>query len=340
MSRFLIGLIALTFAQSFARADTVTERSGREWEGTLEAIEDSVLVFRTPGGQTVRVPRSAIEKVAFGRGVVTPARPTVLDRAGRPELAVFGTCYGALNGIFLATVADFGADGTVLSALAGGATGFYVPWNWSSTRSVSNARASYIAFGGSWGMWQGIGWPYVLFDDPSGKGALVAGMVTGASGTLVATYVTERHNVSSGDYEMMSSMAGWTSAYGLWGAILAEADGRRVVFGSILAAGDLGVLTGLYLARRVEISTDRVRLINLGGGLGALAGTATVFLANVDDGRTALSAVMGGATAGLIVGWLTTRDYDKPTGVGSIRFGPTLVGSTRPVPGISMGFVF
>ena len=310
MKHFIASLLAGLLLSSASLGDTVVERGGREWDGTVTADNDTSVVIRTDDGLEIRLPRDRVARVDYSEASAADA-PRRVERSGRVELALFGTGYGVTNGLFLTGLVDGGEDMSAVSMLVGGAAGFAVPWIWSRDHDVSEARATLIGFSGSWGMWQGMGWPFVFGDDVSTNGVLIPGMIGGAAGILASGIVSSGRNLSQGDVELVTSLPGWTSVYWLWIAVLSGADDGRFILGSTLAAGNVGILAGAALASRVEYSRGDVRLINTGGLLGALTGGAAIALANVDDGKTALSVVMIGSLVGTAVAWKLVSPGDN-----------------------------
>jgi hypothetical protein len=217
----------------------------------------------------------------------------------------------------------------------------YVPWTWSKTRPVSDARASLISFAGSWGMWQGMGWMNALQENPSYDAVVTTGLITGGAGILATAALTGKHNISAGDGTLITTTPAWSSAYWLWVMILTGTENGRFVLGTTLAAGDAGVIAGALLANRIEVSQGRVRLANLGGIVGGLVGGAVLALSNVDSPKTGVSIVMTGATLGLAAGWRLTNSYDRPnTAMSRLQVAPLLAAGNHPVRGIQAAYAF
>ena len=83
-----------------------------------------------------------------------------------------------------------------------------------------------------------------------------------------------------------------------------------------------------------------MRLINLGGILGALTGGAVVALANIDDAKPAFSIVMAGATLGMGVAWrgVTRGGGASDRGRSHLQVGPAIIGGRAS--GIGLRYVF
>jgi hypothetical protein len=221
-------MFVLLLMASLAGGDVIVEESGRRWTGEIIESTAHSVVIRTDDGLEVRIARDRIAKIIRSDREGAPQERQVERRVsyvddGRVELAVWGTGYGIFNSILLTSLADGGGDAYVIAMLTGGAVGFATPWIWSKKRDVSDGRAALMTFGGSWGMWQGLGWPYVLADNPRSKSVIVPGVLAGATGIATSGFLTSRYDVSAGDADLIRSVPGWTSAYWLWISILSGA---------------------------------------------------------------------------------------------------------------------
>lgn len=137
--------------------------------------------------------------------------------------------------------------------------------------------------------------------------------------------------------------ASYTASAAIWGGVLAGftagaviPEGGRRTEDSILTAGigyNVGVLGGILSAAQVAPSTTRVRLIDLSGLSGALVlGGGYAALAHGGEPRVAMALTAGGASTGLVVGWLATRGMAQDNSAGpmpSVVVQPTIT----PVPG-------
>jgi hypothetical protein len=352
MTRFTGSLLVVLIAACAVFADTVTEVSGKQWDGTIVSVDDSSVLIRLDGGLELTIPRSRIDSMSYSNAasasMTTPTPATTIstfDRSGRVELTVWGTGYGITNGVFTAILLDAGADGGVLASLVGGSVGFATPWIWSKYRNVSDARATLMTFGGSWGMWQGIAWPFVLSENFDGDGHLLSGMIGGAAGLLGTGMLTANSNISSGDAELITSFPGWTSLYWMWISVVSGIDDGTFLLGSTLVAGDVGILAGAALAQHVDFSRGDVRLINLGGLLGALVGGSAIILADISEPKMAYTTVMLGSLIGSgFAWWALSPNSQTADALPTIEIAPTLVRSPedylRSLPAMGMRIRF
>jgi hypothetical protein len=354
MTHVMCYMAALLAVAGMAFADTVTELSGRQWSGTIVSTNDSTVVIRLDDGLELSIPRARVRTTEYNaeqpRSGPTTSPPAtsvpIYDQSGRVELSVWGTAYGLYNGALAAVLLDGNEDAVILAMLAGAATGFYVPWTWSRTHNVSEARATLMNFGGTWGMWQGFGWPLALVDDDEyEKGIIVSAMVGGAVGLLSAGHLTADTDISRGDAELVRTFPIWSSIYVSWLMNLVGVNNERVMLSSILAAGDVGILLGASVARRVEYTRGDVRLMNLGGLLGALVGGSVVVLTDISNEKAIFSTIMIGSTAGIGVAWrLLTPVSSTAEALPSIELAPTLVRSPedylRSLPAMGMRIRF
>ena len=96
---------------------------------------------------------------------------------------------------------------------------------------------------------------------------------------------------------------------------IADTEDHGALFGSILAAMNVGIIGGAFLADGVDISRGRVLLINTGGGLGLLLGAGVDVLIEGDgvSQSAIMTSMLIGAGAGLaLTSWLT-RNWDAPS---------------------------
>jgi hypothetical protein len=324
--RHIHTLLAVLLLCGAASADLVTARDGREWKGTLTSVRDTMLVFQKDGDGELILPRSQIEKIVFPEFVMTSSGRRTVDRSGRVELAVYGTTAGIVDGFMLSAILEPGDVASSALSLAGGIAGFAGSWSWSRSRSVSDSRAWLMTYMGSWGMWQGIGWPLTLADDPSHKVFLATGMLGQAVGVIASGIISADDDIPAGDVTLITSLPGWTSIYWLYTAAMLDIRNEKTILGTTLMAGNVGILAGAMLARRMDVSRTKVRLTNIGGTLGAVAGGLVLATVNVENGRVASSILMGTTTAGMLLAWrMSNGGGTSEVSSSTFEMSPTMV---------------
>jgi hypothetical protein len=279
-------------------------------------------------------------------GVMSPLRSP-----GRAVLAVNGALFGAYAA-FSVQRASGSDDPRVLYPLLALGTGvglggaLLVADEW----DVGTGHAWYLAAGAWWGAASGIfianGVPITPLSDRYAWG--VGG---GLAGITLATVGLSRGRIDEGSAALTHSGA----ALGLFVGGLAElasvgsttAPTPYTGMGYGTAIGLLGAGT---LATFVQTTPSRVFLVDLGAGLGALAGAAAAspfLFGNVTEGNTRafLGATFAGTLAGGAVAFFATRERTRtpPKAPAALRLLPTAGVITTsatpngPVPAYGIG---
>ncbi len=251
-------------------------------------------------------------KVLFKRG-------SLLDHSGRTNLLIFSGYYGIWLGI--ATPIALKADSPQLFALGlilGAPLSVYTASALSRDHSVTKAKATMISLGGHLGTWQGLGWAGL--DDMEDNHSVIAiGEISGLAGIVSANYLSNRIEFTEGHASIMSSGLNWGLWYGLVFSTVAKDD---EALRDMLIGSDIAVVSAGFLAKNSQASSSRIRLINLAGILGTVAGFGVDMLFQVDNSEAAMAIAGTGGIAGLIAGAKMTKDYDKDRGLTSLR--PTI----------------
>jgi hypothetical protein len=251
------------------------------------------------------------------------------SRAGRTELMVWSTLYGAWVGVAVPLLLD--ADGPEpygLGLLLGAPGGFVLGRMYARSRPLSEGQARAITFGGTWGTWQGFGWAEVFdigrrterlcpepglpcYDVEVGDntaervGAALAGGLTGiAAGALLS-----RRQISNGLAATVNYGALWGTWFGLATGLLTDLEDDDLLAAALIGA-NAGLLTGALLGPRWRLSRNRARLISLAGLAGGLAGGGIDLLLRIDDEKTAILIPLATSVGGLAFGAWATRDFD------------------------------
>jgi len=283
-------------------------------------------------------------------GVTSPPRSQ-----GRAIFAVNGALFGA----YVAYSIQFASgsnDPRVLYPLLTLGTGIglgsaiLVSEEW----DVSTGAAWYLAAGAWWGAGAGIlianGPPGLPSGDP-----YTWGVVGGLGGLTLATVALTRKTIDEGGAALTHSGAGLGFVVGGLSEFFYK--GSTVI--RPYAGSGYGTAVGLLgagaTAEFVRVSPSRVLLIDLGAGLGGLAGAAgasPLVFQNVTQASTRgfVAATLGGTLIGGGVGWLLTRGdgkasknawlpFDVMPSAGIIGESPTPKGSV-PAYGMGLGGSF
>lgn len=256
---------------------------------------------------------------------VSPAPPALAadkDTSGRPQALVLTTGFGLYQGIALSLLLDdhglMPGDDDEALLLASGLTlattglGFGLGWWVTEEYGVSEAQSGLFTSTTLWVALNGISGGLGLGLDDADEliwNTLISGWTGQALGILLAANVDR----TAGQISLMNTVATWTGAeavlaQGIFGV---EPGANYVTWPTLLA--DIGLLVGIYLARDVDISRGRARLLDLGAFAGALAGPAALFMVWGPEENLRewyLSAMAIGIPVGIGVAWHLTRDLD------------------------------
>ncbi len=273
-------------------------------------------------------------------------------RSGRVELQVWTTLYGLWLGV--AVPAAFGADGPEaygVGLLIGGPAGFLTGLGLARSRELSDGQARAITLGGTWGTWQGFGWAEVLdigegltcdgdvcTSESSSEETFTAMIVGGIAG-IVTGALLSRKDISQGVATTVNFGALWGTWFGFAAGYLADLEDDNLMAATLLG-GDAGLLGTMILAPRWNMSRNRVRLISIAGVIGGLSGAGVDLIVQPDDDKVAVAIPMATSALGLLIGAVTTRNYDAQSGGGDdadaalLRFehGRFALGAPAPVP--------
>jgi hypothetical protein len=250
----------------------------------------------------------------------------------------WGATYGAWLGIAVPLIA--GADDPApfgIGLLAGTPAGFLAARAWAGAVRPTEGQTRAITFGGSWGTFQALGWAEALnlssrtevvfcAEDPSvpcyeyeevnGKARVAAAVVGGLAGIATGA-VLARKPIPAGTAAAVTSSALWGTWFGWSLSSIAGLD-DDVLLGSTLVAGNAALAGSAALAPGWRMTESRMRLIDLGGLIGGLAGFGVMLIAQPDDEKVAIALPMLGSAAGLIAGVQLTREraFDAGDGAG------------------------
>jgi hypothetical protein len=252
------------------------------------------------------------------------------ERPGRTELILFGATHGAWLGIAVPLMfrseepAAYG-----LGLLVGAPAGFLAARAYANAFQPTEGQARAITFGGTWGTWQGFGWGEVLdigserYYEPcppespnlpcgyvdSQPEARVTVAVLGGLAGIATGAILARKPITAGTAAAVGSGGLWGTWFGFAGGIVAGLEDDALL-ASTLVMGNAGLVALGIAAPAWHTTEGRVRLVNVGGVIGALAGAGIVLIAQPDDEKVLMAIPLATSVAGLVAGVQLTRDRD------------------------------
>lgn len=252
------------------------------------------------------------------------------ERSGRTELILWGTTYGAWLGIAVPLALDAdGPEAYGVGLLVGAPLAFLVSRAFVEHRHPTVGQSRAVTFGGSWGTYQGLAWSEVLdlgerreigYCPPESPGMcyeshytdekvrILSSVVGGLAGIGVGGMLAQKP-ITAGTAAAVSSAALWGTWAGLALGVIGGAEDDALLTTTLLA-GNGALVAAALGAPRAELAESRVRLVNVGGIIGGLAGLGVLLIAQPDDEKVAISIPLLGSAIGLGVGIATTADRD------------------------------
>lgn len=242
---------------------------------------------------------------------------------GRVELQVFSTLYGLWLGV--AVPAAFGAEGSEaygIGLLVGGPAGFLAGHGLARSRDFTVGQARAIAYGGLWGTWQGFGWSEVLdlgeglecqgdvCVSDGGPEERFAGMVLGGLAGIGIGLALSGRTITDGVATSATLGSLWGTWFGFSLGFIGDLRDDDLIASSLLV-GNAGLFASALIASRENMSRNRARLISIAGVIGGLAGGGIDLIASPDDDDVLVAIPLVGSIAGLTIGTLATRDFDR-----------------------------
>lgn len=216
-------------------------------------------------------------------------RGSVIDRSGYTDLMIFAGYYGIWFGIatpYAIGGEDVSAEAVAAGFILGPALSIVIANAVTGGKSISEADADMASLGGWFGTWQGLGWSGVAELD--GQNCLQLGLVGGLAGIGLSAAYNSAVQPSEGYASLMFSSVWWGAWLGLVGA---AASGAEDPLPASLLGSDVLLMATAAAARDTGMTKKRVRLMNLGGVLGAFAGSGVCVLAHIEDGEAAAAVV-------------------------------------------------
>jgi hypothetical protein len=234
---------------------------------------------------------------------------SMFDQSGRTDLLIFSGYYGTWLGI--ATPLFFEADNPApygLGLLVGGPLSLLITSSLTKDAEISEGKANIISLGGNLGTWQGLGWASI--GDNEANNVVGISELSGLGGIALAILLTSQVDFSEGHAALTSSGLQWGAWFGLVFAAIADHEDEDLLRDMLIGSDVLILGTGIA-AKGVQMSESRVRLINLGGVLGTIAGLGLDLIIQPDDASTALAVAGTGSVAGLAIGASLTKNIDQ-----------------------------
>ncbi len=260
------------------------------------------------------------------RGVMSP-----LHSPGRAVLAVNAGLFGGYvaYSIQRTTGSD---DPRVLYPLLALGTGvgiggaLLVSEEW----DVGTGDAWFLAAGAWWGATSGVLIANGLHIQPL-TDRYAWGIGTGLGGLGLATFALTRSKMDEGDAVLTHSGAAIGMFVGGIGELLYRGNTDNLPYTGGGYGAAAGLLAAGSLAVAVQVSPSRVMLVDLGAGLGALAGAAAaspLIFQDITETKTRgfLAATLGGTVLGGGLAWFLTRESWKPKEAGWLPPGEPVAG--------------
>ncbi len=235
---------------------------------------------------------------------------------GRGRLVLWSSLYGIWLGV--ATDVMFRIDNgrqIVLAPLIGMAAGLVLSLQLTSNEPVTTGQAWTIITGFDYGTINGALWAAAF--DASSKGVVGTALTSGFAATAAGLAVADATHPSAGDIELVRSALLWGGLAGFLSVAAfspgPDLSGPHAALGSAIAM-DAGFVLGIGLARRLELSRNRVLVLDAGALAGGLTGLAVAWMASSDNGpsrRAWTGATLGGLAAGIVLAAIATRDMDR-----------------------------
>lgn len=249
---------------------------------------------------------AAAESAAAG----APGDARGLDRSGRSRLVLASAVYGIWAGIAFDILADV-EDGrmVVLPPMLGLAAGLGASIYATRSGEITAGQAWAVITGLDYGTYSGLLWSAAADSDE--ERVFGTALATGVAGGLIGV-LAARFRPAQGSVELVRSGGLWGTATTAMLALMSSNISDTGVFTMLAAGMDLGLLGGGLLATQVNVSRDRMLLIDTGAITGLLFGLGTTWLiAGIDDNRQAIGAGgLAGLLAGIAIAVVLTQDMD------------------------------
>jgi hypothetical protein len=235
------------------------------------------------------------------------------DRAaGQRTLALYGGLYGFTAGMAVSGYEDGNA---AIAGLLGGGAGVGAAYLLNRGR-LSSVEASTIAWSGAWLALAGgivVDLSGIGTSTPEGvtRGVAVGGLLGTGAGLLLANNIEP----TAGDVALINSLGLYGTATSLMIAVgLAPVEVEGYSLNALLGAG-VGLGAGMLAAQRLEVSSRRMRWVDLGAALGMATPWVLVYPVVADGTSQGDEQTVGvisalGVLGGAYLAWRLTEDMD------------------------------
>ncbi|MCA9678164.1 MAG: hypothetical protein KC464_24265, partial [Myxococcales bacterium] len=197
--------------------------------------------------------------------------------AGRGALAFHLAGYGAVVGFALIDPRDQnnGAGaGVLLGGLAGGLGGYFLArradLDMAEARTLGSLTSWGEVIGGLIGDAAGADLDHDGIDEEDPLSTVVGASIGGGLGLIAGEVLRRRGGVTSGDVALIDSLAGMGVIGGLsMGALMQPSEGEGYSINAAFGAAG-GVVVGLYLGNKHDVSVRRMLRVDLWAGAGAV----------------------------------------------------------------------
>jgi hypothetical protein len=301
-----------------AAIDRLADNPNAPWSATVSRLCRRILHMPAANVAPPRV-----------QAAVEPRRDKSVQE-GRGRLVLWSSLYGLWLGI--ATDLMFDIDNErliILPPLLGMGAGLGVSLALTSGVPISAGQAWTIITGLDYGSFNGALWAGSF--DLASKGVIGTTVASSVAATSIAIAVADAKSPSAGAVEVVRSSLLWGTVGGALGlAALAPSSGvdEHTALRSIAVTMDLSFALGLVLAHKVNVSRNRVLIIDAGAIGGTLTGLGLVWLASGDpndSGRAIAAGGLLGLLAGIgVAAYFTSGMDDHDAGGASISGPPGL----------------
>jgi hypothetical protein len=302
--------------------------------------------FRDAAAGNLKLARSRLWEIAArwpghpaearAEALLDRLRPRATGRRGPSNVArgefVFGTTLGGISvAANLCAAIECSSDreyAGVYTLTVGGALVLSLA---ASRKGIHQGEAQLYNSAQTWGAWNAL-----LVNDgfPESGGRASVAIALQLGGLAAGIGAWQAWRPTQGDVALTNTFLLWGTVMTLYAHLAAEEDPQ---LRTVIAAGDISLLLGALVARKVDMSRGRTLLIDIGGVLGMLAG-GLVGIAADDETGIGVALILG-TGGGLAIAAAATSDWDQAK---PVKVAPAVLpGPNRTLGyGVTAGFAF